>query len=149
MVRDRGYGVMAMAYQDPEKAGYPSEDTSSSPVHDTTKTKPRHGQDSHSDDGDDESSSAASAPPSPRQTNASLSRTVSEVRDGIQNQRELEEGGPSNGKREDEAVDGVERDENLVDWDGPDDPKNPKNWALKRKWAAVVTGGLLLAPLTM
>jgi multidrug resistance protein len=28
-------------------------------------------------------------------------------------------------------------DEHLVTWDGPDDPQNPKNWPLKRKWAAV------------
>ncbi|KAF9261630.1 MFS polyamine transporter [Marasmius fiardii PR-910] len=24
----------------------------------------------------------------------------------------------------------------IVDWDGPDDPENPKNWTFKRKWAA-------------
>ncbi|KAG6878984.1 hypothetical protein C0992_006077 [Termitomyces sp. T32_za158] len=26
----------------------------------------------------------------------------------------------------------------IVDWDGPDDPSNPKNWAFRRKWAATV-----------
>ncbi|KAG6878232.1 hypothetical protein C0993_010354 [Termitomyces sp. T159_Od127] len=26
----------------------------------------------------------------------------------------------------------------VVDWDGPDDPSNPKNWAFRRKWAATV-----------
>ncbi|PWY75800.1 putative efflux pump antibiotic resistance protein [Aspergillus eucalypticola CBS 122712] len=26
-----------------------------------------------------------------------------------------------------------------VTWDGPDDPENPKNWPMKKKWAAVVT----------
>lgn len=30
------------------------------------------------------------------------------------------------------------RDPNLVSWSGPDDPENPKNWTLKRKWGAVV-----------
>ncbi|KAI9709156.1 MAG: hypothetical protein M1828_002547 [Chrysothrix sp. TS-e1954] len=30
-----------------------------------------------------------------------------------------------------------EADPNLVTWDGPDDPDNPKNWSSKRKWAAV------------
>ncbi|KAG6910339.1 hypothetical protein DXG01_011407 [Tephrocybe rancida] len=26
----------------------------------------------------------------------------------------------------------------LVDWDGPDDPANPKNWPYRRKWAATI-----------
>ncbi|KAI9001557.1 MFS polyamine transporter [Trametes punicea] len=26
----------------------------------------------------------------------------------------------------------------IVNWDGPDDPQNPKNWSYKRKWAATV-----------
>jgi multidrug resistance protein len=26
----------------------------------------------------------------------------------------------------------------IVDWDGPDDPQNPKNWSYRRKWAAVI-----------
>ncbi|KAI0788016.1 MFS polyamine transporter [Fomes fomentarius] len=26
----------------------------------------------------------------------------------------------------------------VVDWDGPDDPQNPKNWSKKKKWAATV-----------
>ncbi|RDH30347.1 FAD binding domain-domain-containing protein [Aspergillus welwitschiae] len=26
-----------------------------------------------------------------------------------------------------------------VTWNGPDDPENPKNWPMKKKWAAVVT----------
>lgn len=29
-----------------------------------------------------------------------------------------------------------EKDPDLVTWDGPDDPANPKNWTFKRKWAA-------------
>ncbi|KAF8553171.1 MFS general substrate transporter [Imleria badia] len=37
---------------------------------------------------------------------------------------------------------GHDRDVFVVDWDGPDDPKNPKNWSFKRKWVAtaVVSG---------
>jgi hypothetical protein len=31
-----------------------------------------------------------------------------------------------------------EKNVNLVDWDGPDDPENPKNWAKGRKWAATL-----------
>lgn len=41
-------------------------------------------------------------------------------------------------EREDKVSAGP--DENLVAWDGSDDPENPKNWLLKKKWAAVVTG---------
>jgi hypothetical protein len=29
---------------------------------------------------------------------------------------------------------------NLVTWDGPDDPENPKNWTSRRKWAATIIG---------
>jgi hypothetical protein len=29
------------------------------------------------------------------------------------------------------------RDPNIVDWDGPDDPENPKNWATRKKVMAV------------
>ncbi|KAG2072909.1 MFS polyamine transporter [Suillus decipiens] len=30
------------------------------------------------------------------------------------------------------------RDILIVDWDGPNDPQNPKNWSYKRKWAATL-----------
>lgn len=32
-----------------------------------------------------------------------------------------------------------ETDPKLVTWTGPDDPENPKNWTMKKKWAAVIT----------
>jgi hypothetical protein len=28
-------------------------------------------------------------------------------------------------------------DPNIVDWDGPDDPKNPMNWSSFRKWTTI------------
>lgn len=31
------------------------------------------------------------------------------------------------------------QDENVVDWDGPDDPANPLNWSAGRKWANIIT----------
>lgn len=69
----------------------------------------------------------------------SISRTVSEVRDGIANQRDLERGdGDAIEKTPTVRVD----DPNVVKWTGPDDPENPKNWLLKRKWAAVFCGKL-------
>jgi hypothetical protein len=38
------------------------------------------------------------------------------------------------------------RDPNLVTWDGPDDPKNPKNWSTGRKWAATLIGMSTFVP---
>jgi multidrug resistance protein len=35
-----------------------------------------------------------------------------------------------------------EKDVNLVTWDGPADPMNPKNWSRQRKWAATITVSL-------
>lgn len=35
-----------------------------------------------------------------------------------------------------------EKDINLVTWDGPDDPENPKNWTKRRKWMATITVSL-------
>ena len=39
-------------------------------------------------------------------------------------------------KKEPETVK-TEVDSNIVDWDGPDDPKNPINWSEKLKWANI------------
>ena len=40
------------------------------------------------------------------------------------------------------TTDSKERDPNIVDYDGPDDPQNPYNWPKSKKW---VNGGLLSA----
>jgi hypothetical protein len=63
------------------------------------------------------------------------------VRDGIQNQRDLERGGSGkqNGVVSDEE-NSEPRDPNLVTWDGPSDSQNPKSWQRNRKWAAVICG---------
>ena len=34
-------------------------------------------------------------------------------------------------------------DEHKVGWDGPNDPANPQNWSLRRKWAITVLSTLL------
>jgi hypothetical protein len=31
----------------------------------------------------------------------------------------------------------TERDPDIVDWDGPDDPENPQNWTKGRKWGLI------------
>jgi hypothetical protein len=38
-----------------------------------------------------------------------------------------------------EAATAEERDPNIVDWDGPDDPENPQNWTDGRKWGIIAT----------
>lgn len=37
----------------------------------------------------------------------------------------------------------VDKDANLVSWDGPDDPENPQNWSRFRKWVVTWTCVLL------
>ncbi|KAK3711246.1 hypothetical protein LTR37_009840 [Vermiconidia calcicola] len=41
-----------------------------------------------------------------------------------------------------------QKDPNMVSWNGPDDPENPKNWTLKRKWIAtfVVSSFTFISP---
>ncbi|KAF8823587.1 hypothetical protein HHX47_DHR10000313 [Lentinula edodes] len=38
----------------------------------------------------------------------------------------------------------------VVDWDGPDDPSNPKNWTFRRKWAAtaIVSAFTFISPVS-
>ncbi|KAL8714160.1 MAG: hypothetical protein Q9220_001889 [cf. Caloplaca sp. 1 TL-2023] len=54
-----------------------------------------------------------------------------EIRDGVVNTRDLE--APLEKKPSKSA-----KDPNLVTWEGPDDPENPKNWSTKRRWAATI-----------
>ncbi|KZF20237.1 MFS multidrug transporter [Xylona heveae TC161] len=39
--------------------------------------------------------------------------------------------------KEPETSDDDPNDRNIVSWDSPSDPANPKNWSFRRKWAAV------------
>jgi hypothetical protein len=64
---------------------------------------------------------------------------VSEVRDGIEDERDVENLGNLEKKRTSRSARSA-RDPNLVTWDGPEDPANPKNWTNKHKWAATVIG---------
>lgn len=65
--------------------------------------------------------------------------TVPEVRDGIEDQRDLEAGPKLETSKRTRSGRSA-RDPNLVTWDGPEDPDNPKNWTKKRKWAATLVG---------
>ncbi|EIW57767.1 MFS polyamine transporter [Trametes versicolor FP-101664 SS1] len=44
----------------------------------------------------------------------------------------------------------TEEDLLIVDWDGPDDPRNPKNWSYKKKWAAtlIVSAFTFISPVS-
>ncbi|EFX02800.1 major facilitator superfamily transporter multidrug resistance [Grosmannia clavigera kw1407] len=94
-----------------------------------------------------------SQPQQPQADLAPVTRTVSEVRGDIYYERDVEIGeiereraaeqdggtgekGPFASASAADGPDGLP-DPNLVRWDGPDDPENPKNWRMKRKWACV------------
>ncbi|KAG5992577.1 hypothetical protein E4U52_002687 [Claviceps spartinae] len=65
---------------------------------------------------------------------------VSEVRDGVLNQRDLERGRGHGGNEKNGFTreNDTSWDPDLVEWDGPDDPQRPTSWAVRRKWAAVL-----------
>jgi multidrug resistance protein len=69
-----------------------------------------------------------------------------EVRNGIMDEKDIE-AGPEPPK---EPPGDVPKDPNLVTWDGPDDPANPKNWTMKRKWAAtfIVSSFTFISPVS-
>jgi len=54
--------------------------------------------------------------------------------------RDVEKQDPK-GEKSGEGED--EKDPNVVDWDGPDDPANPMNWSPFRKWTIAVCMGLM------
>jgi hypothetical protein len=45
---------------------------------------------------------------------------------------------------------GEPKDPYLVDWEGPGDPENPKNWGMRRKWSAlfVVSSFTFISPVS-
>lgn len=71
---------------------------------------------------------------------------IPEVRDGILDHRDVENGSTLEKVRTTKSSRSV-RDPNLVTWDGPNDAGNPKNWSTGRKWAATLIGNVK-APIT-
>ncbi|CAJ2512305.1 Uu.00g053200.m01.CDS01 [Anthostomella pinea] len=79
--------------------------------------------------------SSLHAPSAPQR---SLSRTISEVHDGIASQHDAELGGGEPLREKHASTAPNPDDPDLVTWTGPDDPENPKNWLFSRKWQAVL-----------
>ncbi|MCJ1337730.1 hypothetical protein MMC09_003013 [Bachmanniomyces sp. S44760] len=71
-----------------------------------------------------------------------------EMRGGYKNEKDLEAGNaPSlTPQKSNHSI----KDPNLVTWDGPDDPMNPKNWSRRHKWAAtfVVSSFTFISPVS-
>ncbi|KAL5119795.1 hypothetical protein ACEQ8H_002401 [Pleosporales sp. CAS-2024a] len=70
-----------------------------------------------------------------------------EIRDGVPYEHDVEAQPPALEKNKSSRS---IRDPNLVTWDSDDDPKNPKNWSMKRKWAAtlIVSCFTLVSPIS-
>ncbi|KAK6954822.1 hypothetical protein Daesc_004791 [Daldinia eschscholtzii] len=76
--------------------------------------------------------------PVSRTVSRALSRTISEIRDGIESRRDLEDGELTEEEENTAAATEPDTsDPNLVTWKGPDDPENPKNWPFPKKWGVV------------
>lgn len=76
---------------------------------------------------------------------------VPEVRDGIVDERDVEATADTKLEKSRTARSARSaRDPNLVRWDGPEDPGNPKNWPFKKKWAAtlVVSSFTFISPVS-
>jgi hypothetical protein len=87
-----------------------------------------------------------------KQETSERSEPEDEVMFGIPNERDF-------GTDDEEDESGLEktrtgrslgRDPTVVDWDSADDPQNPKNWTMKRKWAAtfVVSAFTFISPVS-
>ncbi|KAK0451313.1 MFS polyamine transporter [Desarmillaria tabescens] len=62
------------------------------------------------------------------------------MNDTITNEIRHEPKGPENSDARSGTihVDVSEEDDLVIDWDGPEDPENPKNWAFAKKWRATL-----------
>ena len=93
---------------------------------------------------EDEERIVSSAEPGPEHSIKPM-RSISEVRDGIENWRDVEPGQPLEKQPTPRRL----ADPNLVTFD-EDDPGNPKTWTFGRKWAAVfvVSTFTLISPIS-
>ena len=52
--------------------------------------------------------------------------------------KDVEKGTPDRSESVSSGEEVEDRDPNIVDWDGPDDPQNPMNWPFNKKWGSVL-----------
>ncbi|KAI1173878.1 major facilitator superfamily domain-containing protein [Nemania sp. FL0916] len=149
-----------MAIVEDEKQSGSREQIPASSLHDAGQIRdPAEVEEAHKHETDTEDDGASSVSSTAEQghhqslsrpASRTLSRHVSEseVRDGVQNQRDPELGPELTTKIDTTAPN--PNDPNLVTWTGPDDPENPKNWKFSKKWAAVFTVSLftLISPVS-
>jgi hypothetical protein len=75
-----------------------------------------------------------------------MSEDREEQKKSVEASNDLERGSPAQDLDEKSSSSSQSsQDPNLVDWDGPDDPKNPRNWPLSKK--AIITGTVSLITL--
>ena len=79
----------------------------------------------------DASAKEMTIPDRDREDNASMADDNTKVAVDGEKEVDLEKGGavPAQSPKDE-----TERDANIVDWDGPDDPASPPNWPDKDKW---------------
>ena len=99
----------------------------------------------------DVSSNVGAMRDSSRQTSARPSISLGkEIDVPAAMEKDLEKGGsPEPTLSADEPEEEIERDPNIVDFDGPNDPENPLNWKASKKWGmvALISGITFLTPL--
>ncbi|KAG7441537.1 MFS polyamine transporter [Guyanagaster necrorhizus] len=60
------------------------------------------------------------------------------MNDTITNDTQHEQGQDSDARSGTIHVDASEEEDLVIDWNGPDDPENPKNWEFSKRWRATV-----------
>ena len=64
--------------------------------------------------------------------------------ESIDEEKDLERGDEEGGNAQAEKQKTrEERDPNLVEWDGPNDPENPMNWKTSKKWIITIALGFM------
>jgi hypothetical protein len=95
--------------------------------------------------GDDDS--VAETEKGDQATSGEQETTYEEIQGGIPYEHDVEAAAP---RLEKQKSNRSARDPNLITWDSVDDPANPKNWSMRRKWAAtlIVSCFTLVSPIS-
>jgi DHA1 family multidrug resistance protein-like MFS transporter len=69
-----------------------------------------------------------------------------EVLEGSGEDSDVEKGDQHSGNGRAEQLrrkESKQKDPNLIEWDGPDDPENPMNWPTNKKWIVTIALGMM------